>query len=134
MANAMYDLGREKFLKGDIDWENDDIRVAAVDATYVPNLATDEFLNIISGGDIVAVSASLASKTFAAGVADAANITYPLITGNPVVTLVIYKHTGTSSTSPLIGKIDAASNLPFTPDGTDKDIVWDNGGNKIFKL
>lgn len=134
MANALYDLAREKFLNGDIDWTAHDIKVAAVDVSYVANLATDEFLDDISGGDIVATSGNLSSKTTTAGVADAANVTLTTVTGNPITQLVIYRDTGSSATSPLIARIDSASNLPKTPDGTDIDIVWDNGANKIFKL
>lgn len=134
MANALYDLGRKKFADGDIDWLVDDIKVALVDATYVRNLATDEFLDDIAGGDIVATSSNLAGKTSTAGVCDADDKTIATVTGNPVTQLVIYKDTGVAATSPLIGNIDAATNLPKTPDGTDIDIVWDNGANRIFKL
>lgn len=134
MANAMYAKGREKFLGGDIDWDADDIKVVAVTSGYVRDLAADEFLDAISGGDIVATSGNLGSKTKTNGVADAADFTYPTVTGSPITQLVIYKDTGSAATSPLIGNIDTASNLPKTPDGTDIDVVWDNGANKIFKL
>ncbi len=39
MANALYDKGREAFLRGQIDWINDDIRVILIDAAdYTVNL------------------------------------------------------------------------------------------------
>jgi len=134
VANSLYDLGREKFLNGDIDWSAHDIKVAAVDVSYVRNLATDEFLDDIAGGDIVATSGNLSGKTSVAGVSDADDFTYPTVTGNQITQLVLYRDTGVAATSPLIGNIDTATNLPKTPDGTDIDIVWDNGANKIFKL
>lgn len=134
MANALYAKAREKFLNGDIDWDSDDIKVAACSVGYVRDLAVDEFIDDISGGDVVATSSNLTGKTKTNGIADADNITYPTVSGSAITQLVIYKDTGTPSTSPLIGNIDSASNLPKTPDGTDIDVVWDNGSNKIFKL
>jgi hypothetical protein len=34
----------------------------------------------------------------------------------------------------LIAFIDAATNLPVTPNGGNINIAWDTGTNKIFKL
>lgn len=135
MANALYDLGREKFLKGSISWNSDNIKVAAVKAGYTRNLATDEFLSIITGSDIIATSPNLGTKTTAAGVAGAANATIAAVpAGANITQLVIYKDTGSAATSPLIGNIDTATGLPFTPNGSDVVIGWDTGANKIFKL
>lgn len=133
MANALYDLGREKFLTGDIAWDTDDIKVALVDTgTYTVNLATHEFHSDLSG--IVATSGNLSSKTTTAGVADAADVTLSSVSGNQSEALVIFKDTGVSGTSPLIAYIDTATGLPVTPNGADITITWDSGANKIFKL
>lgn len=135
MANALYDKGREAFLNGDIDWLNDDIRVILVDlADYTQNLATHDFLDDVPVGARVATSGSLTSKTSTAGVADAADVTWPLVTGDQSEAIVLYKHTGTESTSNLIAFIDTATGLPVTPNGGDITVQWDNGSNKIFKL
>ena len=56
------------------------------------------------------------------------------MTGDPSEALVIYKDTGTESTSPLIMYIDTATGLPVTPNGGDITVTWDNGTNKIFKV
>jgi len=133
MANALYDLGREAFLNADIDWSADNIKVALVDAAvYTPNLATHDFLNDVPS--VVATSGNLASKTSAAGVADAADVTLSAVTGAQCEYILLYQDTGVSSTSRLIGLIDTATNLPITPNGGDITIVWDNGANRIFKL
>ena len=135
MSNALYDLGREKFLKGEIDWADDDIKCVLVDTDdYTVNLATDEFLDDISAGARVATSGNLASKTTTAGVADAADVTLSTVTGDQSEALVIYKDTGVAGTSPLIAYIDTATGLPVTPSGGDITIEWDSGANKIFKL
>ena len=135
MANALFDKGREAFLNGDIDWLNDDIRVILVDAAdYTVNLAAHDFLDDVAVAARVAVSSSLASKTSTNGVADAADCTFPLVTGDQAEALILYKHTGTESTSHLIAYIDTATGLPVTPNGGDITVQWDNGANKIFKL
>jgi ApbE superfamily uncharacterized protein (UPF0280 family) len=86
------------------------------------------------GGNRVATSAALTGKTSTAGVADAADITFTAVTGSAVTQFVIYRHTGTESTSNLIAYFDTATNLPITPNGGDITIQWDSGANKIFKL
>lgn len=135
MANALYDKGREAFLSGSISWSGDTIKVVLVDlADYTADLAADQFLSSVTGVARVATSAALSSKTVAAGVADAADVTFSAVTGDPSEALVVYKDTGSAATSPLIAYIDTAGGLPVTPNGGDILVSWDNGANKIFKL
>lgn len=135
MANALYDKGRESFLKGEISWSGDSIKAALVDtATYTADLANDQFLSDIPSGERVATSANLTNKTTVAGVADADDITYTSVSGDQSEALVIYQDTGTPSTSRLIAYIDSATGLPVTPNGGDIQVQWDNGASKIFKL
>ena len=68
MANALYDLGREAFLDGDLDWAANNIKVLLIDTgAYTVNLATNQFHAIIPGAAIIATSGNLASKTSTAG-------------------------------------------------------------------
>lgn len=133
MANALYDLGREAFLTGDIDWATDDIKIALVDSgAYTPNLATHDFLDDVPS--VIATSGNLASKTTAAGVADAADVTFSAVSGVQSEYILIYQDTGSAATSRLIALIDTATNLPITPNGGDIQVVWDSGVDRIFKL
>lgn len=133
MVNALYDHGREGFLLADIDWENDDIKVAALDATYTPNIATHQYLSDITG--VVATTPNLTGKTWDAGVADADNTAFVAVTGAQIVRFVIYQDTGTSGTSRLIACIDTATGLPLTPVGDDLPLSWDSSSSRrIFKL
>jgi hypothetical protein len=137
MANALYDLGRQAFLEGSVAWLADNIKAVLVQTGaghYVVNLATDQFLSAIAAGDRIATSGNLATKTSAAGVADAADVTLPAVAGAQVSAIVLYKDTGTPATSPLIAYLDTVTGLPLTPSGADETIAWDNGANKIFKL
>ena len=135
MANALYDHGREGFLDGSIDWDTDDIKTILVDtADYTVDLAAHEDLADVAGAAIVATSGNLANKTVAAGVADADDITFALVTGDPCEAIIIYQDTGVAATSRLIAYIDTATGLPVTPGGGNIGIAWDSGANKIFKL
>ena len=135
MANALYGKGRQKFLEGDIHWDTDNIKVVLVDlADYTLSIDVHEFLSSVPVAARVATSANLGTKTVTLGVADAADITFTAVTGDPSEAVIIYLDTGDAATSPLIAYIDAATGLPVTPNGGDIEIVWDSGANKIFKL
>jgi len=135
MANALYDKGREGFLDGSIDWDTDTIKCVLVDtADYTVDLAAHDNLDDIPAGARVATSDALTGKTVAAGVADADDVTFSAVTGDPSEALVIYKDTGTASTSRLIAYVDDATGLPVTPNGGDITIQWDSAASKIFKL
>lgn len=135
MANALYDKGREAFLDGLIAWSSNNIKCVLVDTgAYTANLATDTFLGDIPSGARIATSGNLASKTVTAGVADAADVTFTAVSGVSCEALVVYKDTGVVGTSRLIARIDTATGLPATPDGSDIVVAWDGGANRIFKL
>lgn len=135
MANALYGKGREAFGNADIDWLVDDIRIILIDtADYTVSIDVDDFLNDIPSGARVATSGALTSKTNTLGVVDAADVTFTAVTGDQSEAIVIYKHTGTESTSNLIAYIDTATGLPVTPNGGNIVVQWANSGNFIFKL
>jgi hypothetical protein len=134
MANGLYDFGRQGFLDGSIDWDTDDIRVMLMLSTYTLSQA-HEFVSDIATYDN-GRSAALASKTVAAGVADAADTTLNATAAAACKALVIYKYNAADASARLIAYIDTpTSGLPFTPSaGQAVPIAWDNGANKIFKL
>lgn len=136
MANALYDKGYEGFLDGSIDWDTDNIKAVLVDTgAYTVDLGADKFLSDIPGGAVIATSGNLASKTVAAGVADAADLTFTAVTGTSVEAVVIYKDTGVAGTSRLIAYVDTATlGLPVVPNGGDVTITWSNGADRIFRL
>jgi hypothetical protein len=135
MSNSLYDLGREAFLGGDIDWDANNIKAMLIDEGVVTiNLTTDQYHSDHSGAGVIATSGNFASKTKTNGVADAADLTLTSVSGATVESIDIYQDTGTSATSRLICNIDTATGLPLTPDGGNVTVTWDNGSNKIFKL
>lgn len=135
MTNALYDKGREGFLDGSIDWDTNDIRAILIDAAdYTVNLSTHDNLDDIPAAARVAVSGALSGKTVTNGVADADDVTWTSVTGDVSEAIVLYKHTGTESTSRLIAYIDTATGLPVTPNGGNITVAWSSGADKIFKL
>lgn len=135
MANALYDAGREGFLAGTADWDTNNIKIALIDeADDTIDLAVDDNWDDRAAASRVAISGNLASKTTTAGVADAADVTFSTVTGDPSESIDIYEDSGTESTSSLLANIDTATGLPVTPNGGNINVVWDSGANRIFKL
>jgi hypothetical protein len=135
MANALYDKGREAFATGQINWLSDTIKCVLVSNSYTPNLATHQYLSDIPSSARVKISSAFTNKTATNGVCDADDITLTSVpSGQNVTYVVIYKDTGTDSTSRLIALLDTMSGLPMTTSGADIIIQWSNDANKIFKL
>jgi len=134
MANAIYPSAKKALLDGGIVWGTDTIKVVLLTSSYTYNSAHD-YLNDITAGYRVATSAALSSKTTTSGQADAADYTFSALSGSAVASLVVYKDTGTESTSSLICYLDTVSGggaLSFTPSGADVILTW--GATGIFKL
>lgn len=136
MANALYGKGREAFGAAGINWASDDIRAILVDtASYTVNIDVHDNLDDVPGGARVGTAVAIASKTNTLGVMDCADFSFTGLTSAPTIeALVIYKHTGTESTSTLIAYIDTATGLPVAAGAAGVDIVVDSGANKLFKL
>lgn len=134
MANALYAKGKEKILSGAINLPSDTIKASLLSSSYTANLSTDEFWSGISA-NLLNTSQTLASKSVTGGVFDAADVTFTAVTsGSTVKAVVIWKDTGTASTSPLLVYIDTITGFPLATNGGDITITWDNGSYKIFSL
>lgn len=136
MSSAMYGKGRQKFGEAGINWGSDTIKAQLIDlGAYTPSIDVDEFLSDIASGAKIGSPVTLSSKTNVLGVFDAADISFTGLSGAPTLeAILIYKDTGTGSTSPLICLIDTATGLPVAAGATQVDVAWSNGSNKIFKL
>jgi len=133
MANALYGKGREAFANKAIDWDTDTIKVALVDTgVYTVSIDVHDFLDDVSG--IIGTAQVIANATNVLGVCDGDDVTFTGVSGATVEALVIYRDSGTASTSELIAFMDTGTGLPVTPNGGDITITWDNGADKIFKL
>lgn len=141
MANALYPSFKEMLLNpgtlgstsGDaVDLAGDTIKVALIDTGTTAYSSGHDFYNDVSSA-VIGTPQTLASKTVTGGVFDAADVTFTGVSGASVEALIIYKDTGTASTSPLIAFIDTVSSgLPVTPNGGNIQIQWHASG--IFAL
>lgn len=132
--NGLYIKGKEKFLRGEISWITDDIKAAFVTAAYTPDLSFHEFLSTINVSQVVAISDSLTGKTATGAWAGCANIVWEAFTGATCKAFVLFKDTGTASTSPLIAYIDTGiTNLPLDPANVQVTLVPD-ASTGIFRL
>ena len=138
MANALFDSGREDFLSGALAWATDEFRLGLVDDTDVTfDLTVNDFWDDLVPGLVHANAESdaLGSKTVADGIADAADKTWSLVSGDAADYVVCFKETGTDATQNLVFALDSATTgIPVTPNDGDITIAFDSGANKIFKL
>jgi len=115
MADVIYNSFKQKIMNGSIDLDTDTIKVALVTSSYTPNQDTHDFFddvtNEVTGTGYTAGGGALDNKAVTAdttdneGVFDADDETWSTstITARGAV---LYKDTGTASTSPLICYID----------------------------
>ena len=131
MASGLYKKFKELLLGGDIDLVTDTIKCILVDtADYTCDLAIHDYYNDVPAAARVGTAQTLANKTVTGGVFDADDVTFSSVTGDPTEAVIIFKDTGTESTSPLIAYIEGS----VTPNGGNITVQWDSGSNKIFAL
>lgn len=116
MANAIYNSAKKKLIDGSIDLDSDTIKVALVQSGYTPNIDSHDFFdditNEVSASGYTAGGAALANKAITVDAAndraylDADDTSWSAGATITARYAVIYKSTGTASTSPLIGFID----------------------------
>lgn len=145
MSNQLFDNARRSFLRGTIIWGSTSGSIAGdtIKAMLIANtasLAAQVFVADFTSV-IVVRSGAFTTKEDTNGAASADNVTFASVTtgmlpsgATSVGAIVIYKDTGTDSTSPCIAWIDSATGLPIVPNGGDIIVTWDTGANKIFKL
>ena len=131
MSNRMYPAAKVLFLKGDLDLENDTIKAALIDTADVTYNAAHDFLDDVISG-VVGTPVALTSKTFTAGVFDAADAVLTAVSGDGTEAVLLYKDTGANGTSPLLLWIDTGSGLSVTPNGGNITIQWHASGIFAF--
>lgn len=140
MTNLLYNGFKKNIQNGGIDLDSDTIKLALLTSAYTPDIDahvnfSDVSANEVSGTGYAAGGASLANKTVTqdntgnAGVFDADDVSWP---GSTITARygILYKSTGTPSTSPLIGYIDFVTNKIST--GDTFTVQWDATG--ILKI
>ncbi len=134
MANALYDLAKQRLLEGALSWTNDDIRVALMRSTYVFN-NSHAYVSDISAY-INGRSEALTSKSASNGTARAADVSLSCTANAACNAIVIYRYNASDSAALLIAYIDTVgSGLTWTPVAQQIMVVhWYDGPNGIFTL
>lgn len=143
MANAMYDLAREVFLNAtslssstatSVVWGTgsggDTIKCALVTSSYTYSAAHTNYSQV--SANVLGTPQTLASKTVTGGVADAADPQFTGVSSGTVHSVVIYKDTGTASTSTLICFLDTGTGFDLVANGGTITVTFNASG--IFKV
>lgn len=145
MANTLFDPGREGFLDGTIRWDGTAVIKVSPVRGYTLSAAHKFVSDVTGAGGTLhgGAAVALTSQTKTNGVADAADITFTALTatGAAACSLLVYQSSAVTggadvaaTAQRIIGWIDTGTNIPFTPNGGDVTVAWDNGSLKIFKL
>lgn len=135
MSNFLFNKAKESFLKGELNWLSDIVKISLIDTSiYTVDQVNHQFLSDIAPSSVVASSGALSGKTASSGAADANDVVFSSGIVSAAQAVIIWQDTGSSATSRLIAYIDTASGLPFAATGSPVSVLWDEGENKIFKL
>lgn len=117
-----------------VDLDADTIRAMFVDHADDTPAVTDDFIDdIASAARVPAIGScpALGSKTVGVvgtGIFDATDTTFSSLSGDQSESLILFKDTGTESTSDVLVRWDTATGLPLTPNGADVVVQWAAGG------
>lgn len=115
------------------DLTGTNIKITALDSTYVYD-AAHVTLDDLTG--VIATSGNLASKSIAGGVFHAADVSLGSPSaGDEIVALVMYRDTGTPSTSGLMAYTDEdAGGSPISIDTDGAEVTVDFDPTTIFSV
>ena len=126
MANALYPTAKYSFLKGNIDCLDDTIKVVLLTSAYTYSTAHSTYADlsvVVSTPVEITTTLTTSSSTVTAS---AGNAVFPdVASGSTVSQYVIYKDTGTASTSSLIAHFDTTATATS---GEDIVIAWNASG------
>lgn len=132
MANTSYPKGMEKLLSGSINASTDTLKAALLPSGYAFSVS-HEFVSQL--GSIIGTAQPLLNKTITGGVLDADDLDFgALAPGSTIGSVVIFKDTGNTSTSPVLFFLDTVTGLPMSSNGGAVTIPWDNNIKKIARL
>jgi hypothetical protein len=126
MTNKWYPKYVEAALKGgsNVDLTSGTIKASLIDTDDQSYDAADEFIDDIASGAIVA-TATLSSPSVSGKQFDAGDATFSSVTGDESEAIIIWKDTGTASTSRVVLWLDTGiTGLPVTPSGGDILTAW----------
>lgn len=132
IGDPYYPKGAEKVWSGSINMASDTIKAVLVPSSYVYDANHDFYDDLVS---IVGAAVTLTGKSVTNGVFDAADADFGAIaSGSTIGSVVVFKDTGTPSTSPLLMRFTDVVGLPLATNGAGILLQWSNGSAKIVSL
>ncbi|MEX1247551.1 MAG: hypothetical protein WEA61_03650 [Anaerolineales bacterium] len=135
MTSILYNSAKLRILQGDLDFENDEFKVALFSSAYIANQDAHEFFadltNEVSGSGYTAGGKILQNKALIRDddndvvVFDAGDLSWTVATFTARAA-VIYKGTGSPATSPVLAYIDFEEDLEAA--GEDFLLQWHENG------
>ena len=130
MASAHYDLGLEKFTKGQIDLNSNTIKIRPMRTSAYTFSQSHEFASSLPSA--ITADITLGSKSLSGGTFDAADaVASSVPSGAAINCLAIFKFVTNDADSPLLAYIDGFS---IVPNGGDITFVWQGSTPFIFKI
>ena len=138
MANSIYPLWKQELLKATAAASlngsgTTGVYAALIDTGTATYNGANQFYSSIAAGQ-VGTEQELTSKTFVNGLFDAADSSFPAVSGATAEALAIFvKNAGANTTWSLVAWIDSGvTGLPVTPNGGAINVTWNASG--IFQL
>lgn len=140
VTSTVYLRALRRFAEGNVNWETDTIKLALLSSSYTPDLDNHDYFNDvsayeISGSGYTAGGATLANRSFTVDTANdrvylnADNVSWASATFTARYA-VVYKDTGTASTSPILVLIDFGQD--YSVSGATFSIEWSSGHVAYF--
>ena len=135
MSTGWMPSGVNATLDGTIDWNTDTLKFVMLLSSYSFSAAHDNLDDISADAAVNGTSGAL-TVTITDGVIDLTDPTITPDTAQTVASLMLYKDSGTPSTSTLLWFFDSnkVSNLPLATDGSAVNLTIDGGAFKLFAL
>jgi hypothetical protein len=133
MANVLYPSFKQQLGEEKHNMTADAFRAILVDsADYTYNAAHD-FLDDVPAGARVATSATLTSPTFALGVFDTDDFSWPTVVGDQSEAVVLYNHDGNGAAADAARQLAAfydtgMTGMPVTPNGGNINVTVNASG------
>ena len=133
--NTLYTSAKQMLLEAQLNWLTDPVYGILLNSAFYTFSPNHSSLADIDSEAFIRSSNYLTGRTALNGAADADDLPFDAIEGGPIVTaMILVKDGGTASSTKLIAYIDQAVNLPYTPDGRNILVVWDNAPSRIFRI
>ena len=139
MSNHLFPNGKQRILEGSIAILTDSIKLALIGSGYTQSDTHTWYSDL--GANVISTPVAMASKTSnvpTGGVFNAASVTFPAVaSGSTISGLVIYKDTGTTTTSPLIVWYDTKADstaISVATNGGDVTVNFSTGASRVFQL